>query len=35
VEGDDDKHGPEVPVPTHAAVKYGPHEQNILDFWQA
>lgn len=24
-----------VPVPTHAEVSYGPHERNVLDFWQA
>ena len=23
------------PSPTHADVKYGPHERNVLDFWQA
>jgi len=23
------------PAPTHADVKYGPHERNVLDFWQA
>ncbi len=26
--------GPRIP-PTHANVKYGPHERNVLDFWQA
>jgi acetyl esterase/lipase len=26
---------PSVPDPTHAGVKYGPHERHILDFWQA
>ena len=24
-----------VPKPTHAEVRYGPHERNVLDFWQA
>lgn len=24
-----------VPKPTHSAVSYGPHERNVLDFWQA
>jgi acetyl esterase/lipase len=24
-----------VPEPTHAEVSYGPHERNVLDFWQA
>jgi acetyl esterase/lipase len=24
-----------VPKPTHSEVKYGPHERNVLDFWQA
>jgi acetyl esterase len=24
-----------VPQPTHRDVKYGPHERNVLDFWQA
>jgi acetyl esterase/lipase len=24
-----------VPKPTHAEVSYGPHERNVLDFWQA
>ena len=23
------------PTPTHADVKYGPHERNVLDFWRA
>jgi len=23
------------PAPTHAGVKYGPHERNVLDFWRA
>ena len=23
------------PAPTHANVRYGPHERNVLDFWQA
>lgn len=23
------------PAPTHADVPYGPHERNVLDFWQA
>jgi acetyl esterase/lipase len=23
------------PAPTHRDVKYGPHERNVLDFWQA
>src|SRR5262249_34910459 len=26
---------PARPAPTHQDVKYGPHERNILDFWQA
>lgn len=25
----------EAPAPTHKDVKYGPHERNVLDFWQA
>jgi hypothetical protein len=25
----------ERPAPTHADVPYGPHERNVLDFWQA
>lgn len=24
-----------VPKPTHSEVKYGPHDRNVLDFWQA
>lgn len=24
-----------VPTPTHSEVKYGTHERNVLDFWQA
>jgi acetyl esterase/lipase len=24
-----------VPKPSHAEVSYGPHERNVLDFWQA
>lgn len=24
-----------VPKPTHVEVSYGPHERNVLDFWQA
>ncbi|MEP4078381.1 alpha/beta hydrolase fold domain-containing protein [Haloferula sp.] len=24
-----------VPKPTHAAVSYGPHKRNVLDFWKA
>lgn len=24
-----------VPKPTHSEVRYGPHERNVLDFWQA
>lgn len=24
-----------VPKPTHSEVSYGPHERNVLDFWQA
>jgi len=27
--------GGNVPPPTHANVKYGPHDRNVLDFWQA
>ena len=23
------------PTPTHANVKYGPHERNVLDFYKA
>lgn len=26
---------PKLPAPTFANVKYGPHERNVLDFWQA
>jgi acetyl esterase/lipase len=26
---------PQVPAPDHADVKYGPHERNVLDLWQA
>ena len=26
---------PDKPTPTHADVKYAPHERNVLDFWQA
>ena len=26
---------PERPAPTHAEIRYGPHERNVLDFWQA
>jgi acetyl esterase/lipase len=26
---------PQRPAPTHQDVKYGPHERNVLDFWQA
>lgn len=26
---------PKLPDPTHADVKYGPHERNVLDFYQA
>jgi len=26
---------PEAPTPTHENVAYGPHERNVLDFWQA
>lgn len=26
---------PKVPPPTFENVKYGPHERNVLDFWQA
>jgi acetyl esterase len=26
---------PEAPLPTFADVSYGPHERNVLDFWQA
>jgi len=28
-------YGENVPPPTHAGVRYGPHERNTLDFWQA
>lgn len=24
-----------VPKPTHSGARYGPHERNVLDFWQA
>ncbi len=24
-----------VPIPTHSEVRYGPHDRNVLDFWQA
>jgi acetyl esterase/lipase len=27
--------GPPLPRPTHRNVKYGPHQRNVLDFWQA
>ncbi|HTI51122.1 MAG TPA: hypothetical protein VL475_09225, partial [Planctomycetaceae bacterium] len=27
--------GPEKPAPTQMNVRYGPHERNVLDFWQA
>jgi acetyl esterase/lipase len=26
---------PQPPAPTHPDVRYGPHERNVLDFWQA
>ena len=26
---------PALPAPTHAEVPYGPHERNVLDFWEA
>lgn len=26
---------PQLPPPTYREVKYGPHERNVLDFWQA
>lgn len=26
---------PSLPTPTHADVKYGPHERNVLDIWSA
>jgi acetyl esterase len=26
---------PKLPPPTFESVKYGPHERNVLDFWQA
>src|SRR3954471_11173515 len=26
---------PSLPTPTHADVKYGPHERNVLDAWLA
>jgi acetyl esterase len=26
---------PALPTPTHANVPYGPHERNVLDFWEA
>jgi acetyl esterase/lipase len=26
---------PKNPAPTVANLKYGPHERNVLDFWQA
>jgi hypothetical protein len=27
--------GPKLPAPTQQDVKYGPHQRNVLDFWQA
>lgn len=30
-----EKYDASVPRPTHTEVKYGPHERNVLDFWQA
>jgi acetyl esterase/lipase len=26
---------PPLPAPDHADIKYGPHERNVLDLWQA
>jgi acetyl esterase/lipase len=34
-QADDGKYANTVPKPTHSEVKYGPHERNVLDFWQA
>lgn len=31
----EEKYDPSVPRPTMAEVRYGPHERNVLDFWQA
>jgi acetyl esterase/lipase len=31
----EDRYDASVPKPTHAGVRYGPHERNVLDFWQA
>lgn len=30
-----DAYDPDLPKPTHAGVRYGPHDRHILDFWQA
>jgi acetyl esterase/lipase len=30
-----DEYDANVPKPTHAEVRYGPHGRNVLDFWQA
>lgn len=32
---DAEEYDESVPAPTHAEVRYGPHERNVLDFWQA
>jgi acetyl esterase/lipase len=32
---DDQAYEATVPKPTHSEVRYGPHERNVLDFWQA
>lgn len=32
---DAEEYDERVPRPTHAEVRYGPHERNVLDFWQA
>src|SRR5688572_33232386 len=29
------QHGPQLPAPDHADVRYGPHERNVLDVWLA
>ena len=28
-------YAPSVPKPTFTGIRYGPHERNVLDFWQA
>ena len=31
----EDQQKPELPKPTFTDEKYGPHERNVFDFWQA